>query len=188
VILCFPSSQPAQSIKKIAATTSDPSKPDRYKLCLSDGVHKQASAMLATQLNVLVTDGSIVTNGVVKLDRYICSTVSGRRIIIVLGATVLYGDVGHEIGSPKKLDSDGPAGDTAGAAAAPAPAPAAAAPRDVKPNTSSSSSAAPAAPAGGGSNPYLKRKDPPQTSPTGGGGGGMGNVMPIAALNPYQSR
>ena len=41
--------------------------------------------MLATQLNHYLTNNEVVTNGVIQLDRYICNTVSGIKIIIILG-------------------------------------------------------------------------------------------------------
>ena len=68
-----------QQIKKIASAGQDPTKPERYRLQLSDGVNKQPSAMLATQLNGLITNNELVQNSVIQLDRYICNTVSDHR-------------------------------------------------------------------------------------------------------------
>ncbi len=48
----------SQAIKKIP-NNSDASKPDRYRLHLSDGVFKHPSAMLATQLNDLISENKV---------------------------------------------------------------------------------------------------------------------------------
>eukprot|EP00729_Bicosta_minor_P006073 gene6073-1463_t len=109
------------SIKKISNNGADPSKPERYRLCLSDGVKKQPSAMLATQLNHFITNNEVVQNGVIQLDRYICNAVSGIKIIIILGVTVISGAV-DPIGDPSQVSKDEQAASAAPAAAAPVPA------------------------------------------------------------------
>ena len=58
-----------------------------------------AAAMLATQLNHMVTSNAIQRNGIIKLTKYLCNIVSGRRIVIILGIDVLSGDVGEVIES-----------------------------------------------------------------------------------------
>lgn len=112
-----------QAVKKIASNNQDAAgKPDRYRLHLSDGTYKQPSAMLATQLNEYVTDGRIDRNCIVRVTKYICNTVSGRRIIIILGLEVL-ATVAEQIGSPElvKEDDEGAAAQAAPAQAAPEP-------------------------------------------------------------------
>ena len=60
------------------------------RLQISDGQHKQPSAMLATQLNHYIEDGKIKKNGIIKLNKYICNAVGGRRIVIILELEVLH--------------------------------------------------------------------------------------------------
>ena len=66
--------------------------------------------MLATQLNHMVTSNAIQRNGIIKLTKYLCNIVSGRRIVIILGIDVLSGDVGEVIGSPQLIPDDNDAG------------------------------------------------------------------------------
>ena len=52
-----------------------------YSIVISDGVHFQ-QAMLATQQNSKVQDGSLVANCVVVLKQYICNTVQGKKCVV----------------------------------------------------------------------------------------------------------
>lgn len=140
---------------------SNYAEPERYRLHLSDGMHKQPSCMLATQLNSLITEDQIQKNGIIRLDKYICNTVSSRRIIIVLQVTVISPDVGHIIGNPETIKDDTPP-----VVKAEAPTPAAAAPPKVV-------------------NPYMKNQN---QAPSGGRGSSMAAITPIEALNPYNNR
>ena len=56
------------------------------------------AAMLGTQLNYLVTENKIQKNCIIRLDKYLCNTISGRRIVIILVLEVLAEDIGHVIG------------------------------------------------------------------------------------------
>jgi hypothetical protein len=47
-------------------------------------VKKQPSAMLATQLNALITDNEVQTNGIIQLDRYICSYLVVYCVLLLL--------------------------------------------------------------------------------------------------------
>ena len=49
-----------------------------HRIVISDGVHYQ-QAMLATQQNSKVLDGSLVSNCIVSLKQYICNTVQGKK-------------------------------------------------------------------------------------------------------------
>jgi hypothetical protein len=51
---------------------------ERYRLGVSDGAH-WCSAMLATQLNHLVTDRKIDVGTFVRLDDYLVNTLGGRK-------------------------------------------------------------------------------------------------------------
>lgn len=164
------------SIKKIANNGQD--KPDRYRLNLSDGVHKQPSAMLATQLNHLITDDKVTKYGVLQLERYICNTVSDRRILIVLDASVVERDAGAEIGSPQPLGSSS----AASASKAPVnPAPVKAEPGTVK----SESAAMPQSVMPKKAQPYKAvARTTSNNAPA--GLADDSDAMPIEALNPYQ--
>ena len=47
---------------------------------ISDGIHYQ-QAMLATQLNPLITQQQIVVRCIVRLNDYICNAVHGRKYV-----------------------------------------------------------------------------------------------------------
>lgn len=65
------------SIKKVAQSTTTAAI-DRYRIILSDGVHF-VQAMLATQLNELVSRGDIVKNSIVVIDKLTCNFVQDKR-------------------------------------------------------------------------------------------------------------
>lgn len=52
----------------------------RYRIILSDGVHFM-QAMLATQLNNLIQDGTIVKHSVIKIERLTCNYLQGKRYV-----------------------------------------------------------------------------------------------------------
>ena len=101
--------------------------------------------MLATQLNHYITNNEVVANGVIQLDRYICNAVSGIKIIIILGVTVISGAV-DPIGDPSQVSKEEQSA-SAVPAAAPAQAPAAMKPAANNPYAAKKSSNA--APRGG---------------------------------------
>ena len=74
------------SIKKVNQTTSAVSAIDRYRIILSDGVHF-VQAMLATQLNELVSRGDIVKNTIVVVDKLTCNFVQDKRSALPLSDT-----------------------------------------------------------------------------------------------------
>ncbi|XP_034238791.1 replication protein A 70 kDa DNA-binding subunit [Thrips palmi] len=184
---------------------------ERYRLLVSDGVHVNSFAMLATQLNDKIRNGDLGDNTIVRIKRYITSVVpnSGKgekRVMIILDVEVVSpgSEVGCRIGNPVSWSPEGQAQPPAAAAA-----PAAAAPpsRPVNGQASSSNSAAPA-PA-----PKPAFSTPPKAPAAvnggnrGGFGGGYGNNIrspghgmggmeltpnthshPIASLTPYQNK
>lgn len=182
------------AIKKIP-NNSDASKPDRYRLHLSDGVFKHPSAMLATQLNDLISENKIEKNGIVRVTKYICNTVSNRRIVIILGVDIISGDIGHQIGDPQAIkdDEDTPAPVTA-VMPAPAMTP------DPAASTFATSAGVPPMPAPARAAPapsYHSAVAPakPPTAfgavnmpPGGAAAGGQPQCVPIQALNPYRQR
>uniref|UniRef100_A0A1B6CV81 Replication protein A subunit n=1 Tax=Clastoptera arizonana TaxID=38151 RepID=A0A1B6CV81_9HEMI len=89
--------------KKIAGNAAN----ERYRLLVSDGVHLNSFAMLATQLNEKVTSGELADYSIVKINRHIVSMVNNqgrgeKRVMIILDLTVLkHGtEVGLKIGNP----------------------------------------------------------------------------------------
>lgn len=66
------------SVKKVAPLANSATPTDRYRIIISDGVHF-VQAMLATQLNDLVTTGEINKNSVVIIDKLACNFVQEKR-------------------------------------------------------------------------------------------------------------
>ncbi|XP_041097225.1 replication protein A 70 kDa DNA-binding subunit [Polyodon spathula] len=149
----------------------------RFRLVMSDGVHFVSSFMLATQLNVLVEQKEIDVNCVCKIKKYIVNTLKdGRRVVVIMDLEVLKcaSDVGGKIGEPV-LYVEGAAQTTSPTSNPPA--------RPFKQQSSCDSEA----PMNRGPpKDFGKQKafsDPPNTP-----GGTQSKVVPIASLNPYQSK
>lgn len=134
----------------------------RFRLVLSDGVHYQ-QAMLATQLNEMVECGKLTKDCIVQLTEYICNTVTGRRMVIVLGLLHLHQGQNGQIGNPTNVEQSLGSG----------PPPALPTP-------------APSVPA------YMNRQahgaQPEASQSFGLGGGSERSFHPISSLNPYQNR
>lgn len=60
--------------KKIAGQGGN----DRYRLNISDGLHSHTFAMLATQLNHMIPDGTIDNNCVIRAEKIISNAVSEK--------------------------------------------------------------------------------------------------------------
>ena len=97
-----PPSPSVQNIKKISP--GDNGKQERFRLTISDGTHKQGSAMLATQMNSLLVNEEVVKYGSIRLKKFMCNVVQGRTIIIILNAEVVDRDLGGVIGESTKTD------------------------------------------------------------------------------------
>ncbi len=97
-------------LKRISPPTANPNSPPRFRLAVSDG-EKYQQAMLATQLNKLVSDQLIQLNCLVRLNDYICNEVQNKRIIIILNLDVVSAPP-NRIGNPVAVD--GPKPDPAG--------------------------------------------------------------------------
>nr|AAH70559.1 LOC397937 protein [Xenopus laevis] len=147
--------------------------PPRYRLLMSDGLNTLSSFMLATQLNSLVDNNLLATNCICQVSRFIVNNLKdGRRVIIVMELDVLKSAdlVMGKIGNPQPYNDGQPQ------PAAPAPA---SAPAPSKPQNNSAPP------------PSMNRG----TSKLFGGGsllntpgGSQSKVVPIASLNPYQSK
>ncbi|KAM8976611.1 replication protein A 70 kDa DNA-binding subunit isoform 2-T2 [Pelodytes ibericus] len=149
--------------------------PPRYRLLMSDGLNTLSSFMLATQLNSLVDDSLLATNAICQVSRYIVNNLKdGRRVIIVMEMEVLKSAdaVMGKIGNPQPYN-DGQ-GQPQPQPAAPTPAP---------PPSKPQNNAAPPSTMNRGISKNF-----------GGGGifstpgGSQSKVVPIASLNPYQSK
>jgi replication factor A1 len=79
------------------------SRGERYRLAVSDGAHYM-QAMLATQLNHLVTESKVESNTIVRLNDYIVQEVTGKCIIIILNLDVLRAEDAR-VGVPVNADS-----------------------------------------------------------------------------------
>lgn len=88
-----------------SANAGAAAKDDRYRLAVSDGEHFM-QAMLATQLNHLVTEKEVMSNSIVRLNDFISQEVSSKRIIIILNMDVLHAE-GAPVGSPVSADTLG---------------------------------------------------------------------------------
>ncbi|XP_075052795.1 replication protein A 70 kDa DNA-binding subunit [Mixophyes fleayi] len=148
--------------------------PPRYRLLMSDGLNTLSSFMLATQLNSLMDENLLATNCICQVSRYIVNNLKdGRRVIIVMEMEVLKSadSVMGKIGNPQPyVDGQGTP-----QPAAPAPAP----PPASKPVHSSAP-------------PTSMNRGLSKTFGGGGllstPGGSQSKVVPIASLNPYQSK
>ncbi|KAI6045607.1 hypothetical protein EDC04DRAFT_2888624 [Pisolithus marmoratus] len=91
------------SIKKVGAVSVAAPAIDRYRIIMSDGVHF-VQAMLATQLNDLVSNEEVVKNSVVIIDKLTCNVLGDKRLIIVLDLHVVSRDE-EKIGNPTAAPS-----------------------------------------------------------------------------------
>ncbi|XP_008784586.2 replication protein A 70 kDa DNA-binding subunit A-like [Phoenix dactylifera] len=95
--------KPVLQVSDVRLVNTTQSTTERYRMMLSDGVHTQ-QAMLATQMNPIVKNGTLQKGSFVQLNEFICNTIQGRRIIIVINLEVLVpkSDI---IGVPTPFDS-----------------------------------------------------------------------------------
>ncbi|KAG6851296.1 hypothetical protein H0H93_011732 [Arthromyces matolae] len=142
------------SIKKVNAGNASI---DRFRIIVSDGINF-IQAMLATQLNVMVTEATIGKNTVAVLEKLTCNYVQEKKLFIILALRVLETTT-DKIGDPKPFESQDSNATVTPAPPQITPAPAAA---------SSSSSK-------------------PQQQSTTTSRGGRGSIFPIEGLSPYQN-
>lgn len=64
-----------QGRKKLAGNAET----ERYRLLISDGVHLNTYAMLATQLNDKLYSGELDDNTIVRIDRHIVSMLNNQQ-------------------------------------------------------------------------------------------------------------
>jgi replication factor A1 len=129
---------------------------------LSDGQHFQQGIM-AVQLHNLIDSGDFKELSVIRLKDYMVNTVKQRKIVVLLGVEVLE-VASDKLGNPQYIDQPKAEG------AAPSAAPAAPSAQNANPNPAPARPVAPSA-------PVAMRP-----------AGLAEAAMPIAQLNPYQSR
>jgi replication factor A1 len=93
----------------------------RFRLLVSDGVHCNPFAMLATQLNELVENKKLNRHCIIRVNKHVCNTMTSnkggdgggaaqRRILILLELDVLKDGEGlNQIGNPVTMNNDGTA-------------------------------------------------------------------------------
>ncbi|XP_015379550.1 PREDICTED: replication protein A 70 kDa DNA-binding subunit [Diuraphis noxia] len=93
-------------VRKITAAGAN----ERYRLLISDGHNLNSFAMLATQLNGMVSSGEINEFSILKIKRHIISSLTDRSkgskqvMILIDLAVMVAGDVvGSKIGDPKPI-------------------------------------------------------------------------------------
>jgi len=93
-------------VRKITAAGAN----ERYRLLISDGHNLNSFAMLATQLNGMVSSGEINEFSILKIKRHIISSLTDRSkgskqvMILIDLAVMVTGDVvGSKIGDPKPI-------------------------------------------------------------------------------------
>ncbi|XP_061219405.1 replication protein A 70 kDa DNA-binding subunit [Neopsephotus bourkii] len=156
--------------------------PPRYRVLMSDGVNTLSSFMLATQLNSLVEEERLSAQCVCQVNRFIVNSLKdGRRVVILMDLNVLKTAdmVGGTIGNPV------PYNEGQGQQRSSAPVASSAPSKPQQPN-GNLSVAGPAAPKYhppsnqfGKASASITMKMP---------GGSQAKVVPIASLNPYQSK
>ncbi|XP_076832504.1 replication protein A 70 kDa DNA-binding subunit [Brachyhypopomus gauderio] len=157
------------NIRKIEGGTG----PVRFRLMMSDGLHTMSSFMLSTQLNSLAEQNRVAPNCVCMLKKSVTNVLKdGRPVVIILDMEVIKPaeQVPGKIGDPTPYVE----GQSKPAQATP---------------TSSAPAGRPLQPQNGGAGPPSRGaardygKKPMPSTP-----GGTSKVVPIASLNPYQSK
>ncbi|XP_030847892.1 replication protein A 70 kDa DNA-binding subunit isoform X2 [Strongylocentrotus purpuratus] len=159
---------------------------DRYRLMLSDGEHT-CTAMLATQLNEMVSTGELDVKAAMKLKNYSCNPIANdRRVIVVLDLDIVKkgSEIGVSIGDPTPMRAPGQGG-------GPAPAQQQSRPDSTvshdPPQTARPTSYGTGAPASATPNKQGTFYGQ-SNSAMGGSTTSPKKVQPISSLTPYQNR
>ncbi|XP_072248336.1 replication protein A 70 kDa DNA-binding subunit [Leuresthes tenuis] len=146
--------------------------PSRFRVMMSDGRHTLSSFMLSTQLNCMAEENKLVPNCICILKRHVTNILKdGRRVVIILEIDVIKPaeEVAGRIGDPTPY--------TEGQSKGPQPAPVPENRPPLQPQNKNEGNR--------GFNKDFGRKAPSATPIT---PGGTSKVVPIASLNPYQSK
>ncbi|XP_075892468.1 replication protein A 70 kDa DNA-binding subunit [Nelusetta ayraudi] len=144
--------------------------PTRFRVMMSDGQHSLSSFMLSTQLNCMAEEGKLAPNCICLLKRHVTNTLKdGRRVVIILDIEVLHpaSDIPGVIGNPVAFNEG---------QSKPAPAPESRPPLQQQNRNESMNK---------GFSKDFGRKALSSLPAT---PGGTSKVVPIASLNPYQSK
>ncbi|XP_061575582.1 replication protein A 70 kDa DNA-binding subunit [Cololabis saira] len=142
----------------------------RFRVMMSDGRHTLSSFMLSTQLNCMAEENVLAQNCICVLKRHVTNVLKdGRRVVIILEIEVIKSadEVGNRIGDPTPFTE----GQSKGPQSAPAP--------EIRPplQTQNRNEV---------SRGFNIGKKAPSALPN--TPGGSSKVVPIASLNPYQSK
>uniref|UniRef100_A0A673JCB0 Replication protein A subunit n=1 Tax=Sinocyclocheilus rhinocerous TaxID=307959 RepID=A0A673JCB0_9TELE len=162
---------PFQNIRKIDGGNGL----SRFRLMMSDGLHTMSSFMLSTQLNPMAEQNQLASNCVCMLKRSVTNVLKdGRRVVVILDMDVIKSadQMAGKIGDPTPyVEGESQSKPQQNAAPAPTVRPL------QPPNGSDGSMNRPSAQSFG-----KKPMAAPNTP------GGSSKVVPIASLNPYQSK
>ncbi|KAI5626710.1 replication protein A 70 kDa DNA-binding subunit, partial [Silurus asotus] len=160
--------------------------PVRFRLMMSDGLYTMSSFMLATPLNSLAEQNLVAPNCVCLLKKSVTNVLKdGRTVVIILDLEVIKpaDQVPGKIGDPTPyVEGQSKPPQSAPALAAPAP-------RLLQPQNSEKQNPSEHAHSVCGSMNRGSARDfgkKPMTAPS--TPGGTSKVVPIASLNPYQSK
>ncbi|XP_068173511.1 replication protein A 70 kDa DNA-binding subunit [Antennarius striatus] len=146
--------------------------PPRFRVMMSDGRHTLSSFMLSTQLNYMAEENKLAPNCICILKRHVTNTLKdGRRVVIILEMDVIKSaeDVAGRIGDPTPYTD----GQSKVSQAVPNPEPAL--PLQTQNRNEVNR----------GFTKDFGKKAPSALPST---PGGLSKVVPIASLNPYQSK
>ncbi|CAJ1063802.1 replication protein A 70 kDa DNA-binding subunit-like isoform X2 [Xyrichtys novacula] len=190
--------------------------PTRYRLMMSDGRHSYSSFLLATQLNHLPENNLLEPNCVCKVKKTTTNTLQdGRRVLVVIDMEILQSgeEAGGKIGDPTPFAADGmttspmkaspmktspfessPMKTSPFKASPMKTSPFKASPMKTSPYKASPSKTSPYKASPMKTPPY--KASPSKTSPykaspmkdNSSPAGSSTKVIPIASLNPYQSK
>uniref|UniRef100_A0A4W6BY09 Replication protein A subunit n=1 Tax=Lates calcarifer TaxID=8187 RepID=A0A4W6BY09_LATCA len=147
--------------------------PARFRVMMSDGRHTLSSFMLSTQLNIMAEENRLAPNCICVLKKHVTNMLKdGRRIVIILEIDVIKPaeDVAGKIGEPTPY--------TEGQTKAPQSAPVPESRPPLQPQNRNEGERR-------GFNRDFGKKAPSAVPNT---PGGTSKVVPIASLNPYQSK
>ncbi|XP_056613612.1 replication protein A 70 kDa DNA-binding subunit [Triplophysa dalaica] len=143
----------------------------RFRLMMSDGLHTMSSFMLSTQLNPMAEQDQLAPNCVCLIKRHVTNVLKdGRRVVVILDLEVVKTaeEMGGKIGDPNPYVEG----------QSKAPQIAAPVVRHIQPQNGSDGSAQRGPPQS-----FVKKPMAAPNTP-----GGSSKVVPIASLNPYQSK
>ncbi|XP_030633337.1 replication protein A 70 kDa DNA-binding subunit [Chanos chanos] len=148
--------------------------PARYRVMMSDGLHTMSSFMLSTQLNPLAEQDQLAPNSVCLIKRSVTNVLKdGRRVVVILDVDVVKtaNEMTGKIGEPTPYVE----GQSKAPQTTTTPAPTV---RPLQPQNGKDGSVS----RGFGRDFGKKTVTAPSTP------GGSSKVVPIASLNPYQSK